>query len=375
MRVFTSLVLLLFFLLGAVVHVGFAGSRLLHGKRTSNNNNLATAVHHHHQDADEVDLPECQQREKRVLVCITIGWKEGRQAYLAKQLESYVNLCESGGYEVHVVLVTFVSWTDNHAGVYTKSRYLCRRLGVDVAVVVKRFANVSQVGHKLAAMHRHVFAEKRADYDLFISQEDDMMVQQAHVHYFDKWSKAFRGTPLYPSFMIMEVPTSLYHAAALYHNAPMIWRSFVAQESFYRKLHLFRFQGGADDKLVDAIMVMHGKAWTPMYMLTREMLTNCTSTPAWLQDENKPWKEYNVHFQHLFLPRYFQVVIPLQDFAIAFVHHAPNRYINDDLNKTQQQLQQQQQASVPLHNYAVETREIEALLAQCSNATSAARSI
>ena len=45
---------------------------------------------------------------------------------------------------------------------------------------------------------RLIFEKEQANYDLFISQEDDAMVVPHHLSYFLRWTNAFRGTPFYP---------------------------------------------------------------------------------------------------------------------------------------------------------------------------------
>jgi hypothetical protein len=50
---------------------------------------------------------------------------------------------------------------------------------------------------------------------------------------------------------------------------------------------------------------------------------------AWFTDEFKPWDEYNIHFQHLWLSRYFRILIPLEEMDKSFIHHKSNRYLNE----------------------------------------------
>lgn len=265
------------------------------------------------------DLPPTKQTRNRVLATITTASRI-RESTLTRQLDAYVAMCEAG-YEVHVVLVTYVSWLNNTAGVYDKSRYLCARLSSDLPVVTWVDDDVASV--HLASQHRKVFAQLQDRYDYFISQEDDMLLQLKHMLYFQKWITVFAGTNLYPGFAVMEVPTSLHSVDDLYHYAPMTWNPFVG--GYVRQLHVVRLGG--------TLAVMHTKAWVPLYILTRPMLQAAMARPAWHLDEHKPWKEYNTHFQHLWLTRYYRVVVPVEDMMTSFIHHTPNRYVNLDTDK------------------------------------------
>jgi len=150
-----------------------------------------------------------------------------------------------------------------------------------------------------------------------------MMLLLKHMLYFQKWARLFEGTNLYPGFAVMEVPASMHSVSDLYDYSSMTWNPFVGGHA--RNLYVVRLHG--------TLAVMHYKAWVPLYILTQSMLEHAISRPAWTLDETKPWTEYNTHFQHLWLTRYYRIVVPVEDMMTSFVHHSTNRYVNWDVVK------------------------------------------
>jgi len=289
------------------------------------------------------DLPPLIQSSNRVLAAITSG--SINQDVMVRQLDAYVAACEAG-YEVHVVLVTYARWWDAAPSLFAKSRFACMRLGVDLPVVVWRVADADG---KLAADHRRVFGALADVYDLYVSHEDDIMVRVAHLDYYVKWEAALRGSGLHPGFAVMEAPVGAWNVPQLYANLPMVWESFTGHYQHWVQL----LQHGG------TVFMQHDKPWAPFYVVTNALLKAAASRPAWTLDRDKPWREFNTHFQHLWLARYHRIVIPLADAAAAYVHHASNRYVQMNIAADS--------AKMSHHNYAVETAELAATLAACTH--------
>ena len=288
-------------------------------------------------------LPPLAQTSNRVLAAITSGGIN--QDVIVRQLDAYVAACEAG-YEVHVVLVTYVTWWEAAPALFAKSRFVCQRLGADLPVVVWR---VPDADGKLAAEHRRVFSGLADAYDLYVSHEDDIMVRASHLDYYVKWEAALRGTGMYPGFAVMEAPVTAWNVSQLYANLPMVWNSFTGHYDHWVQLL----------KQGDTVFMQHDKPWAPFYVVTNALLKAAAARPAWTLDRDKPWREFNTHFQHLWLARYHRIVIPLVDAAAAYVHHASNRYVEMSIAA--------ESAKVSHHNYAVETAELAATLAACTH--------
>ena len=266
------------------------------------------------------DIPPCKQRTERLMVAIVLGGLADldRQLILVRQLDLYVQMCEEG-FEVHVILVTYQqNFTENYFGFNSKTRYLCHRLQRILPIIPWIFNH--PLDYLLTAYHRRLFLNFRTDYDWFISQEDDMVVNQLCFAYFRKWSKRFDGSKFYPGFMVTEVPTNIYNMSELHVNAPMLWLPFTG--GYQRHLNVFERNG--------SLLVAHWKAWVPAFMLSQTMLEACSEDPAWRDnlDELVHWREPNAHFQHMWLPRNYSVVIPIEDLQSSWMHHSPNKYSN-----------------------------------------------
>ena len=294
-------------------------------------------------DLTVAHLPPPVQASNRVLVAITAGGI-GHEI-IVRQLDAYVAACEAG-YEVHVVLVTYAQWWDAAPSLFAKSRFACMRLGVDLPVVVWR---VTDADGKLAAEHRRVFSALADSYDLYVSHEDDIMVRAAHLDYYVKWEAALRDSGLYPGFAVMEAPVGAWNVSQLYANLPMVWNPFTGHYDHWVQL----LQHGS------TVFMQHDKPWAPVFVVTNALLKAAASRPAWTLDRDKPWREFNTHFQHLWLARYHRIVIPLPDAAAAYVHHAGNRYVEMSIAADS--------AKMSHHNYAVETAELAATLAACTH--------
>ena len=150
----------------------------------------------------------------RVLAVITGAWAlpdydtPVRYRYLAHQLQRYAAACDLG-YDVSVVLATYEPW--NHTGKVDLTQPLCARTMSSVPVRVALFkqepipSGCFGAAGTLAFQHRRIFLEERANFDLFLSQEDDIALEPYHLSYFVRWSSFFEGTDFYPGFAQFEV--------------------------------------------------------------------------------------------------------------------------------------------------------------------------
>lgn len=286
-------------------------------------------------------LPTPVQDQNRILVTVVIS-TQARQHLLTKLLHGYVHLCEAG-YEVHVILVTAVSWDENDASLYSKdSHYFCMRLKLDIPVVVHK-----ERSYRMSAVHRELFLRLIDKYDYFLSQEDDIMVRPYNVDYFVHWSKRFNGTNYYPGLNLFEFVNKFTNNFSAYSFHPMYSLSLTPNN--VREHYIFAYNG--------TILTMNQRPWAPVYIINKDQLVRFSSQPAWLEDKYKPWNEYNPHFQHMFLARYLSIVVPLEDIDRSYVHHAPNKYVNIMIDESKNKD----------HNHAVDTRELLAGFDHCLN--------
>lgn len=302
-------------------------------------------------DLQLLDLPPLQQTEKRILVAITVA-DTGRPLVLINQLVRYSTACELG-YEIHIVLVTYTSWLNNTAGVYERGRYTCSRLAINLPIVV--FIDPVQ-DTKLAATHRTVFYELRNQYDYYISQEDDIGISYEHIAYFDKWSTYFDKSKRVPGFILYEIPTRYYNLTSLYQHTPIIWKAFTSEEEKeFQIIH---------DPTTNQPFMMVKYPWVPAYMLSRNKLNKVVHHKAWFEDKNKPWDEFNTHFQHLWLTRYYKLLIPIgEDMQFSFLHHVVDKYVQNHLKQLDVSAFQVQ------HDEMFSTLELYGFIENCFNMT------
>ena len=133
---------------------------------------------------DELDL----------LVVVTGGWslpmyKDDTHAlYLDVILQNYVQVCESG-FRPTVVLATYdsIDLTWINQVIDANSRF-CYRIHKKVEVLVESFPfNVPRgfgTAGDLAIRHREIFVRELQNFDLFVSQENDVKLTDRNLHYF-----------------------------------------------------------------------------------------------------------------------------------------------------------------------------------------------
>ena len=257
------------------------------------------------------------QYEQRLLVAVASCWI--REPTLLKQLQSYVNICNNG-WEVHIIIYTGVKiWEVSELQYLWQSSMLyCDRLNRMLPVVVQYVESCTS----LAAKHRINFKELVNNYDLFVSQEDDMAIKLQHIRYYVKWAHILDGTEFYPGFATAEIPTSVTrkHFSVNHKDNPLIWRTFTSNydqdNKFFQVI-----------KIKESVYLYYVKDWAPAYMITQKLLKEHVHKTYWLEDEFKTYNEYNTHFQHLWLAWHYKFVIPYDDFWFSWIHHTPDRYI------------------------------------------------
>lgn len=270
------------------------------------------------------DLPPLRQNHARILTTINgiwdncpHAWCVEKQRLLSEILLNYVHACEVG-FEVHVVLIMYENPNTSFA-LLPPGQLMCDRVGTSLPVVVDRYRHeplpngTFGTGGTLAQKHRLLFYQKRnAGYDVFINQEDDMLVKAHHIAYFVANAKQTPRTGWYPGFTRME-------SLAKFHNRTYLYR------------HPSMFVGW---RIQDIEMHMvEGRIWvkqlahqgTGVYMITVEMLQNMTSQ-GW-EKQVHPGGEFNPYYGSDWLHAHFTVGMPLS-VVVKGVRHAPDKYIN-----------------------------------------------
>ena len=226
-------------------------------------------------------------------------------------------MCEAG-FEVHVVLVTY-DVKNATLSVPAPTMLYCSRLANTLPIAVARFpleklpGKAYGTGGTLAAKHRLVFKELLdVGYDLFLSQEDDVIVRPQALRYFTKWAPQTLQTNWYPAFFMFELLTQHRSRAQLASHP-----SSIIFENLHRAV-LRRVRGKTW-----IVRVMGSRQY--MYVLTKEMLLQFNST--WfthLIDSG----EFNPHYTQHWLKEHYHFGVPLEDMPSSYLQNAPNNYIN-----------------------------------------------
>lgn len=289
-------------------------------------------------------LPRLAQRHRRVLAVITGAWDwPGRDGYRPSErdrgrkthllhiaLQNYRHACDAG-FEVHVVLVTYEA--ANHTlHLPSPSHLYCERIGAAVPLAVERFPfeplppDAHGSGGTLASKHRLVFNRlQNAGYDVFVAQEDDLMVKSHHLEYFARWGDQTARTGFYPSFLLFELLTHQNDRRQLSsRHSTVLFRGGMA-------LQLHRVEG--ETWVVDQ--------WNPavLHMLTRAMVANFTARgyhiPEGILPRDKTailspqgtW-EYNPYYTINWLQMLYRTATPITEITRALIQHGTNRYLN-----------------------------------------------
>jgi hypothetical protein len=99
---------------------------------------------------------------------------------LGRLLDEYVGLCEAG-FDVDVVLLnsrTKQEWDQTTLVKSFGSRYLCHRVNAPIGLQSVSYSNA---GTSLVARNRDILKTNADDYDLFVYQDDDILLTPSHV--------------------------------------------------------------------------------------------------------------------------------------------------------------------------------------------------
>jgi hypothetical protein len=175
----------------------------------------------------------------------------------------------------------------------------------------------------LAFKHRLIFQEERENYDIYVSQEDDIAIEPHHLSYFLKWSSFFEGTNLYPGFQWFEF-TPWENGN---DNSPRDTMSLVSssQVTVRRLSHLWLY------RIKNVDFISPGSINCCMYMLTKAMLFYETSRADWLQSLHSVKGEFNAYYGTTrWLSARYRTAIPVSELHTAITHHLPNKYVGSD---------------------------------------------
>ena len=312
------------------------------------------------------ELPLPTQPSGRVLAVINGAWSlenwsaPVRIRYLKSQLHRYVAACEEG-FEVHVALLTYKGW--NYTGVWNDRDYVCLRRGelLVIGVYMYPFEPLPKgtfgTAGTLAFQHRKLFLRKRALYDIFICQEDDVAVNVGHIKYFLHWANFFNGTNFYPGFYDSEI---LYRSKEMMHN-----KSFN-QDSIEISLD-WRLKRGQLFKMYETVFFQPSSgASGRIYFLTSKMLARFCQSHSWLTQLHMVKGEFNPFFGSArWMEDSFKIVIPVYDVIRAQVHHLPEKYVKEHLEK----YLQHPGSTEPDQFTPIFQRELSSIFSQCSSET------
>lgn len=272
----------------------------------------------------------------RVLAVITGGWGSAspernahfntpkRLSYLQGQLQKYAQACELG-YDVDVVVSTYAPW--NHTGIIDMSNHFCSRIMRSLPVKVVLWpvepipAGAFAAEGTLAFKHRLIFQAERDNYDLFVTQEDDIAIEPHHLSYHLKWSEFFLGTNYYPGSQFFEITpwdkdtggVPVGPLSPVPSSRVTVWR--------LSHHHLYRI------KNVDFISPISINCC--FYMLTQSQLFSATSRADWLQSVHTVTGEFNAYFgTNRWLSGRYRVAIPVEEIHNAIAHHLPHNYVS-----------------------------------------------
>ena len=253
-------------------------------------------------------------------------WGSGnRYRYLHDQLRRYTEACELG-YDVHVVLSTYAPW--NYTGVLDMGAHFCSRTMSTLPVTVRENefeplpnGTFGTLG-TLAFKHRLVFLEEQRNYDLFISQEDDVAVEPHHLSYFLRWAAVLEGTDFYPGFSHFELLQWDKQGNRISSGSlNTISSSRVAVDRLTWN-HLYRING-----INQTYFLSLAAPNCCLYMLTQSMLMKATSRADWLGSLHTHKGEFNPYFgTAVWLTPFYRIVIPVSEVQHSLFHHLPDKY-------------------------------------------------
>ncbi len=230
----------------------------------------------------------------------------------------------------------------------------CRRTGSSLPIRVQHFpfTALPEGTHgthgDLAFQHRRVFAAEAGNFDLFVCQEDDVVVQAAHMHYFRHWSAVFaaEGGVYYPAFLSYEVaPWAEPEEEELpqeAHNTTTTSAASagaaLAQLSASSIILDWRLSDSCvindEEPFMGTQLVAPWSSSCCLYMLTAAHLAHAMAASPWLTalGDASTRGEFNPRFGSArWLHGLWGVVLPLVELRMgrALVWHSTNRYVKE----------------------------------------------
>eukprot|EP00887_Chlorella_sp_A99_P005843 scaffold1.g5843.t1 len=283
-------------------------------------------------------LRQLVHQPPRVLAVIVYGWiaEVSRLEFVYRQLGYYVQACERG-MDVRVVIIAYDTW--NYTRALNLSPFYCSRTMTTLPVSVERFPltplpnGTFGTAGTLAAQQRVVFAREAGNFDVYVSQEDDIMIPPQALFYFIRWSAFFGGLsgpsppnasePFYPALADFELATYDHRGPAGEAAEVAAMRAVTAahfRTSWrYKRFYIFRLRG---------VDFTTGVGSLGSHMMTSGQLARAVNSSAYLGLINSTGLrgEFNPIFSALPAFRWLALVVPVMDLHAALVHHATNRY-------------------------------------------------
>ncbi len=128
--------------------------------------------------------------ESRILGMV-LAFDLGHKGALHIVLDQYLALCEKG-YNTNVVLYTSTkdTWEESYYK-YLQERYVCKRLQATMGLQVDKYSINMNI--KVAEKHRILLKQEIDNYDVFVYQEDDMIIMAPQFEHYLQETKILRG--------------------------------------------------------------------------------------------------------------------------------------------------------------------------------------
>ena len=264
------------------------------------------------------------------------SWMAKRRVFHRNQIQNYREMCEIG-FSINITYLTYSNLNLSSTWVEDLQNLLCFRdsssLTSSMAYVKKEPLPKGYMGTSgtLQFYHRKIFFDARNEYDLFVFQEDDMLIELRNVLYFLRWSKILKE-PFVPGFAKYESLQIRNTRGELKIEASVGW-----MKNFY----IFQMDGrymlsGKYDIIV-----------APMYMISKEILGSLPVT--WSTVLPEPPQNASVEFNPYFgsgrwFGNRFKVLIPVKEFSNVLIHHQPDKYFPIFLERAEALLASKQRA-------------------------------
>ena len=249
-----------------------------------------------------------------ILVVVTGGWalSEYRDdvhiLYTRIIIQNYLEICEAS-FRVKLVMITYASddeWTWRN---FLSMEHTCSRSASDFNLELRTYERRSipkgsfGTAGDLAIRHREIFRENLHDFDIFVSQEDDVSIRLQNIEYFKMYEERFRDTKYYPGLVFNEIDNGRWFTD-------------------------FRLRNGNIFNLRGRPVFRSAYGTNPcVYIISRDELQYYAENSSWT-DPSSIQGEFNVMAAtYAFMDGYKEIVIPLDDWESAMYHHMPNRYI------------------------------------------------